>query len=136
MFEHSPTDSGQGIDEIRAVGAKLRFGGVYTYWDDRDKRSYFENRKFYKRKKSFMDVTYHKKGEAGFKTLAKVHSRFGNYNHILKTIKEGYRHALQFNEKAYYKAFTINFPRYYDQGVDLEISLVTGRVLKKLPKTS
>lgn len=135
MFEHRPQDEGTNRDEVRAIGAKLRFDGVYTYFDKADGRHYFENRFRYNRRSSFENIRYHRKGKRGLEKLAKTYSGFGTHKEVLALVTEGFNHAKQYTPEAYFRAFKTNFKRYHNLELDLEISLVTGKVLKKTPRT-
>src|SRR5688572_17994147 len=107
IFEHRPRDKGHPKEEIRAAGAKLRFLDVVLYgdiyvtieaWEVFQKRDFVENKK---------NLTVIKKGKRSLKRLATAFSKFQavdiSINEAYKLVKEGYKHALQYNIKPYRK---------------------------------
>lgn len=135
LFEHSPTDVGDGDAEIRATGAKLKFDGVVIF--TQDGQTYFDNASTYKSNGKEENVVFHSKGRRSINKLVKTYENRGiNAEKSRALFIEGFEHAKQYRDDAYHRVLHTNFERYHKQKLDLEISLVTGRILKKIPKST
>lgn len=142
LFEHTSTDDGTWEMEVKAMGAKLRFEDMCVYQEGFALASISKRELLKKydtpRTRNAPHFNIFPVGEKSILKASKVVcAYFGKSLSIRKCrklMREGFKHAEQFRTDAYLRVCNTNFSKYNNQLLNLEVSLITGKILKKIPR--